>query len=224
MQSCLTFGGATSYARDMSSIEQLFVTKIYRTLLRGKGVRKLNEDLARAIEVLAADDEAGLAWSRANAYRGYTSYASLSDLTWRLPEFDDLRQRIDPHVAAFADDLDLELGDGALELDSIWANVLEPGGTHAAHIHPHSVISGTYYVDVPDGAGAIRFEDPRLAMMMAAPTRKARARAENRTFVSVAPKAGTLLLWESWLRHEVRPGSADEPRISISFNYSWGAA
>ena len=51
------------------------------------------------------------------------------------------------------------------------------------------VISGTYYVTVPEGAGAIRFEDPRLAMLMAAPPKKKNARPENRTFVSVAAKA-----------------------------------
>jgi uncharacterized protein (TIGR02466 family) len=33
--------------------------------------------------------------------------------------------------------------------------------------------------------------------------------------------AGSLLLFESWLRHEVVPNQAGE-RISISFNYGWG--
>ncbi|MGN6149344.1 MAG: TIGR02466 family protein, partial [Rhizomicrobium sp.] len=93
-------------------------------------------------------------------------------------------------------------------------------GLHTAHIHPHSVVSGTYYVEVPKGAADIRFEDPRLAMMMAAPPRKARARRENQTFAQVSPKPGTLLLWESFLRHEVMPNTAPGKRISISFNYA----
>ena len=121
----------------------------------------------------------------------------------------------------FARELDLELDRRKLALDSIWINILEPGGVHAAHIHPHSVVSGTYYVAVPRGAGAIRFEDPRLGLMMAAPPRKPGARRDNRTFVDVEPAPGTLLLWESWLRHEVPLNRARRERISISFNYGW---
>jgi uncharacterized protein (TIGR02466 family) len=99
---------------------------------------------------------------------------------------------------------------------------MEQGGVHAAHIHPHAVISGTYYVILPKGAAAIRFEDPRLAMMMAAPPKKRAAARENRTFVTIAPKPGTVLLWESFLRHDVPPNGARGKRISISFNYALG--
>ena len=53
-------------------------------------------------------------------------------------------------------------------LNSLWVNVMAPGGVHGAHIHPHSALSGTYYVALPKGRNAIRFEDPRLPLMMAA--------------------------------------------------------
>ncbi|KAB2850023.1 MAG: hypothetical protein F9K44_06200 [Hyphomicrobiaceae bacterium] len=42
----------------------------------------------------------------------------------------------------------------------------------------------------------------------------------SRTFVRLQPKPGTLLLWESWLRHEVKPSSAAGDRISVSFNFA----
>lgn len=203
----------------MSKIDTLFVTKIYRAVLRGRGARTLNEELANAATSIAADDTAGQAWSKQKGYAGYTSYASLNDLDWRAPEFADLGRHLDEHMLAFTSELDFDLGGQILKRDSLWINILEPGGAHAAHIHPHSVISGTYYVAVPDGAGAIRFEDPRHAMMMAAPPRRQRAGLENRSFVEIAPKPGMVLMWESWLRHDVPRNGADEPRISISFNY-----
>jgi uncharacterized protein (TIGR02466 family) len=59
-------------------------------------------------------------------------------------------------------------------------------------------------------------------MMMAAPARVKDARADMRSFVYVAPKVGDVLLWESWLRHEVPMNMADDDRISVSFNYRWG--
>ena len=147
-------------------------------------------------------------------------YASLNDLPWRAPPFTALQQRLDSHVAVFAKALQLDLGGRRLRLDSMWANVLAPGGLHSGHIHPHAVISGTYYVSVPAESGALKLEDPRLPLMMAAPPRKKTASLSHRTFVYAQPKAGQILLWESWLRHEVTAGAARTERISVSFNYA----
>ena len=206
----------------MAKIENIFVTRIYSARLSGQAARRLNEELAAAALQIASDDVAGQRWSEENRYPGYTSYASLNDLTWRSPEFGDLARHLDEHVADFVKELDFDLGGRPLQLDSLWINVLEPGGAHPAHIHPHSVISGTYYVEVPDGAGAIRFEDPRLGLMMASPPRRKRADRVNRPFITMAPRPGMLLLWESWLRHDVPINESESERISISFNYGWG--
>jgi len=203
------------------SIKSLFVSKVYREDLPAASCRRLLAELERAARMLAVEDGAGIAWAQEHDYPGYTSYASLNDLTDRDPAFADLKDLLDRHVLAFARALDLDLSGRGLELDSLWVNVLPRGGYHTAHIHPHSVISGTMYVVVPKGASALRFEDPRLPMMMAAPPRKAKAREENRTFVSIEPKAGTILLWESYLRHEVPVNHGTSERITVSFNYRW---
>jgi uncharacterized protein (TIGR02466 family) len=205
----------------MSQINSLFVTRLYRAALTelGKGVDAA--ELETSCLSIAEDDEAGQDWCEENDYLGYTSYASLDDLAWRFPIFKDLAKIIDKHVAAFVKDLEFDLGDKEIKLDSMWINILPTGGVHTSHLHPHSVISGTTYVTIPAGASAIKFEDPRSAMMMAAPMRQSEARPELRNFVYVQPEAGEVLLWESWLRHEVPLNMADEERISVSFNYSW---
>ena len=172
----------------------------------------LLEDLAHSIRSLARDDAAGIGWSRDKGYAGYTSYASLNDLPKRDPAFADLAKVLVRHAAKFADECGFGL-DRKPRLDSLWVNLLKTGGHHSGHIHPHSIISGTFYVEVPHGSGSIRFEDPRLPMMMAAPPR------EN-AFVTIEPRPGLLLLWESWLRHEVLPGKGRGERLSISFNFS----
>jgi uncharacterized protein (TIGR02466 family) len=202
---------------DSRNIETLFVTALYRAQIAARG---LNAVLAKTCLAIAAEDRAGQRWAKAHGYRGYTSYASLDDLPQRASVFDELVQHLDKHVRNFGKALDFELDGRALALDSLWINVMDRGGIHAAHIHPHSAISGTYYVEVPKGAADIRFEDPRLAMMMAAPPRKAKGRRPNQTFARVSPKPGTLLLWESFLRHEVLANGAPGKRISISFNYA----
>jgi len=199
----------------------LFATRVYEASLAAeRGFEALNAELHEAVLMLAEEDRAGRAWCREHGYGGYTSYASLNDLTSRASVFDELRRKLDRHAAAFAGELAFDLGRARLKLDSLWVNLLKPGHGHSGHIHPHSVLSGTVYVSTPPGAGALRLEDPRLAMMMAAPTRRPDAPEELRPFVTLAPAPGTIYLWESWLRHEVLPSTARTPRISISFNYA----
>jgi uncharacterized protein (TIGR02466 family) len=198
-------------------IETLFVTKLYRASVEGVDCAAL----LKSCRAIAAEDEAGKAWSKEKGYRGYTSYASLNDLPKRDPHFAELKTALDKHAGAFAKALHLELGRRKLRLDSLWINVLEPGGAHSGHVHPHSVLSGTFYVDVPAGASALKLEDPRHALMMAAPPRSEDAPLAERTFVYVAPKAGDVLMWESFVRHEVPANGAKKPRVSVSFNYAW---
>jgi uncharacterized protein (TIGR02466 family) len=194
----------------------LFVTLLHEREITDT---RLMSDLARSIRTLARDDEAGRRWSKQHRYAGYTSYASLNDLPKRDPAFAELAKRLTAEARKFGRDCGFELGH-KLKLDSFWVNLLKGGGHHSAHIHPHSVISGTFYVEVPQGSGAIRFEDPRLPLMMAAPQRRKDAGDELSPFVTVEPHSGLLLMWESWLRHEVLPGRGRRERLSISFNFA----
>ncbi|MEO6256341.1 MAG: TIGR02466 family protein [Sphingomicrobium sp.] len=194
----------------------LFVTPLYEAEL---GEPALLAELAHSIRTLAADDRAGARWSREHGYRGYTSYASLNDLTTRDPAFADLARLLTRHATAFAKDCAFDLARKP-RLDSLWVNMLKSGGQHEGHIHPHSILSGTVYVEASIGSGAIRFEDPRLGLMMAAPPRRANAAAELQSFVTVEPRPGVLLLWESWLRHAVLAGAGRGERLSISFNFA----
>jgi uncharacterized protein (TIGR02466 family) len=190
-------------------MRNLFVTKLYEAEI---GDEALLGELAHSLRSLAADDQAGRRWSRDHRYAGYTSYASLNDLPRRDPTLATLGKLLTRHAIQFASECAFELSHKP-RLDSLWVNLLKAGGQHSGHIHPHSIISGTFYVEVPPNSGAIRFEDPRLPLMMAAPQRP-------NTFVTVQPRAGLLLMWESWLRHEVLAGTGKGERLSIGFNFA----
>ncbi len=198
----------------------LFVTPVRRA--RIDGAAALNAEIEAAALSFAEDDTLGRAWCADHGYPGYTSYGSIPDLVSRAPCFAALKKSLDREAAAFAEALAMDLGVARLKLDNIWLNVMPKGGFHSGHIHPHSVISGTYYARTPRGSAAIRFEDPRLAMMMAAPLRRDDAPECLKAFVIMAPEEGTALFWESWLRHEVVRNDSRKPRISVSFNYRWG--
>ena len=205
----------------MTKLSSLFATRLYHGSVSEAAPAFSQSDLLAACWSIAQDDEAGQDWCEEQGYPGYTSYASLTDLPWRFPIFADLVAALDQHVMRFSEDLEWDLGGGSLALEDIWINILPQGGIHTSHIHPHSVISGTTYVAMPDGASALKLEDPRSGRMMAAPPRRKAAREEMQPFIYVQPQVGDVLLWESWLRHEVPMNMAEDERISVSFNYRW---
>ncbi len=203
------------------AIRALFPTLIFQESLVSARARDFNQSLADECRSLAASDAAGRRWSAKNYLGGYTSYGSLDRLHLVSSLFDRLRRRIDPCVKAFARSLHYDLSGRMLSMTDCWANVMPAGVVHSMHLHPTSFVSGTYYVAVPKGAGALKFEDPRLPHHMAAPPRRFDAPERFRSFVSVPARERDLLLFESWLRHEVPPARFSGERISISFNYAW---
>ena len=204
----------------MSKTKLLFSTPLYQAKLSEVGKIDMLE-LEKSCWSIAQDDEAGQKWSEENNYPGYTSYASLNDLTWRSPIFEELKNLLDLHINRFSSELDFDLEGRDLKLEDIWINILAEDGNHSAHIHPNSVISGTIYISMPPKTSAIKFEDPRHPMMMAAPARLSSAKEYLKPFIYINPLVGEILLWESWLRHEVPTNTSSLERISISFNYSW---
>jgi uncharacterized protein (TIGR02466 family) len=199
----------------------LFPTLVYQQRLRRRGWQALNARLLRECRQLRADDAAGRRWSARNYPGGYSSYNSAHRMHRLSPTFASLARELDRHVAQFARRLQLDLAARALTMTDCWVNVMGPGAVHGLHLHPLSTISGSYYVAVPQGSPGLKFEDPRLERFMASPPRLRGARRANRQWVMLSARPGQVVLFESWLRHEVTPNTQAAERVSISFNYSW---
>lgn len=202
-------------------IKAWFPTFIYSEALSASGLEKYNADLAKECRSLRDFDRAGRAWSKTNYPGGYTSYASMNELHRFSSTFTGLERRIFRHVRAFARALDMNLRGREIRMTDCWVNIMPPSAAHSLHLHPLSFISGTYYVATPKGCPGLKFEDPRLDRFMAAPPRLPAARKANKAHVTYPAEAGNLILFESWLRHEVATNRVDAERISISFNYNW---
>lgn len=202
-------------------LQALFPTLVCVQRLGAVRRRQLNARLLAECRQLRADDAAGRRWSARNYPAGYTSYASASRMHRRSPTFAALAREIDACVARFAHVLGFDLGRRTLTMTDCWVNIMGRGAVHGLHLHPLSTISGTYYVAVPAGSAGLKLEDPRLPLYMAAPPRVARARRSHDTWVVLPAQSGQVVLFESWLRHEVPAHTARTERVSISFNYSW---
>lgn len=203
------------------AIQSWFPTFLYQNKLQEKGLAKFNRELLEQSRLIRETDDDGRDWSLTHYPNGYTSYGSITDLHRRFPHFEELSRKIDRHVKKFSRHLEMDLQGGKLEMVTCWVNIMPENAVHTMHIHPLSVISGTYYVAAPKGSGHIKFEDPRATKFMAAPPKLPDCQARNRQYVSLTPEPGSVVLFESWLRHEVPPKRGDRERVSISFNYDW---
>jgi len=199
----------------------LFPTYIYTAQLQQGDARAFNKQLLRECEQLQLDDESGRKWSKRNYPGGYTSYHSAHRMHQVSPTFAALEKRLKRHINAFVNELQLDMTGRELAMTDCWVNVMPRQVAHSMHLHPLSTISGTYYVRTPKGCAGLKFEDPRLEKFMAAPPRRADARPENQLWHVVPAAAGKLVLFESWLRHEVPANPVPGERVSISFNYNW---
>ena len=181
----------------------------------------LNRQLLKESRQLRLDDAAGRRWSAKNYPGGYTSYGSAHRLQRVSPTFATLQRRLDRHVKAFSTAAQWDLTGRRLEMTDCWVNIMGRQAMHGLHLHPWSSLSGTYYVQVPRGSPGIKFEDPRLDRFMAAPPRRRDARLDERPWVTLPAIAGHIVLFESWLRHEVVHNPVAAERLSVSFNYNW---
>jgi len=202
-------------------VQSLFPTLVYSGRLHSVDWRAFNHRLLLECRQLEHDDEAGRRWSAKNYPGGYTSYNSASRMHEYSPTFALLQRKLNRHVAAFARSLEFELKGRELAMTDCWVNIMPHHVVHGLHLHPLSTISGTYYVQTPKGSPGLKLEDPRLDRFMAAPPRRADSKPENRPWIVLPAEAGNVVLFESWLRHEVPPNQSKKQRISISFNYNW---
>ena len=106
-------------------------------------------------------------------------------------------------------------------LYNAWININSKGNSNFPHAHPGSIVSGVYYVKLPQNSGKLQFENPSGKLfasywnVMRGPNEWNKA---NSQIWSLESSENTLLIFPSWLDHYVETNESDEDRISISFN------
>jgi uncharacterized protein (TIGR02466 family) len=133
------------------------------------------------------------------------------------PGFTALRQAIRAACAAALGEMGR--GDSAFQLQS-WVNLHDRGGFNFSHMHEGTLLSGSFYVNVPPGSGQFVFRDPRPGVIHGSVKG---AVINGHADIHLTPSAGLLVLFPSWMEHYVEPHDSDEPRITIAFNALDGA-
>ena len=106
-----------------------------------------------------------------------------------------------------------------------WFHVTRRGGRFIAHNHPMASWSGVYCVspgrhdtDAPD-SGVLHFQNPhQQAAMFRDPANLKMIDAYTMTGRNIHLKAGELVLFPSWMFHEVFPFQGEGERVTVAFN------
>jgi uncharacterized protein (TIGR02466 family) len=203
------------------TVKPWFPTLIYSAPLQGRGSEAFAGSLLEECRMVREQDSEGQLWCQDNYPSGYTSYGTMRNLHRTVSTFMNLERKIWRHVQRFAGRLDMDLREASVVMTDCWVNIMSQHAVHPLHVHPGAVVSGTFYVSTPEGCSGIRFEDPRLDKSRYGPPRRAECRPGNRQHVSYDAQAGRVILFESWLGHEVASNPTPGERVSVSFNYTW---
>ena len=111
-----------------------------------------------------------------------------------------------------------QIGVPELRLHNFWCNVNTFGDYNVLHNHRGAVLSGVFYVDVPDeNMGKINFERSDDAAYYLPKLENYNNFTGERA--SYNPETGKVLIFPSWVKHSVDGSRSKQQRISISFNY-----
>jgi len=107
-----------------------------------------------------------------------------------------------------------------LKIYNFWFNINKSGDYNISHFHANSLLSGVLYLKCPEGSGNIFFENPIFPLLESytETLEKLEKNPFNSYHFSYTPKKSSLLIFPSWIRHHVDPGTFGGERISISFN------
>ncbi len=134
--------------------------------------------------------------------------------------YNELLSTITSYANEMANDIGLKDG---LRMVNSWININGYKDYNLVHKHPHSTLSGVYYVSVPENSGKIVFQNPAYEDMIydwtSEKVKDFTAHTSAKWFYEAL--VGRLYIFPSWLNHYVESNlNKKEKRISISFNLS----
>jgi uncharacterized protein (TIGR02466 family) len=108
-----------------------------------------------------------------------------------------------------------------LFISQMFANEMFRGESHPVHRHPRAIVSGVFYLQVPEGSSPIVFHDPRPHIEIIGPDKNTEYKnTYNIPELVCKPKVGDIILFNSWLPHSIPPSTfqVKEGRIAVAFN------
>ena len=104
-------------------------------------------------------------------------------------------------------------------MNSFWININRFKDYNQYHTHPGSLFSGVYYIKSLSNSGNIEFKHPASKSIESYWNEKiSNINPSNSCVWEIEPVENRLLIFPSWLEHQVLPNVTQKDRISLSFN------
>jgi|TARA_R100000030_G_scaffold59099_2_gene44375 uncharacterized protein (TIGR02466 family) len=190
------------------NLHSFFITPIFSFPL--EGYLNLKDEILQ----FKKEDQIGLKGKSTNG--GWHSKDTLHE--------HDKFQEFKSEIFNFADEAFMHLGvqkEYFPEITGMWGIVNPPGSSNKLHNHPYNFMSGVYYLQVPEDSGRIVFHDPKPQAEVLSPPRVENHSIHVAHRVNFKPQNGTLLLFPSYVNHEVEENNSQEDRIIVSFNINF---
>jgi uncharacterized protein (TIGR02466 family) len=187
------------------------IKDIFKVPIYVKNLSLNNDSIKDYCYLLKKEDTIGRVISN---FGGWQS----KDLQGTHLPLNDLFKEIINHSSLFMKEIQLKKYDN-IKIDNIWVNINGHKDSNNTHLHPNSLISGVYYVNAFENAGALKFSrDDIIAYDWNERTIDTLNEYNSISYFS-KPVVRNLVLFPSWLSHSVFPNeSQTQERISISFN------
>lgn len=134
-----------------------------------------------------------------------------------FPVPDSLQSLIDD-MTVFVNDVCYRYTGTQLKFGNMWININGHHDYNLLHDHQKSILSGVYYVDVPDEnmGNLVLHRGDNAEFFLKDVNEPTMANALNCT---KPPKTSTFYLFPSWIKHHVERNESQKERISIAFNF-----
>ena len=187
----------------------MIVEQFFPTLIYGKDVNLDNNLFAREVIEWSKRDP-GETRTNMNGWHSTTNMHQIPVFKPLVDELFKMQQEI----------YEQEWLEREPMIGNMWANINPPGASNRPHIHPNSHFSGVYYIKAPKNSGSLVCSEPRSGAHMVMPTRK-EGRPPKHLWreVHLEPITGRVIMFPSWLWHNVETNKSDDIRISVSFNF-----
>ena len=193
-------------------IHKLFPSPVFQ--FKVDNFENLNKQLCDYIYGLKKDDEKGIQKSNVNGWHSKNFKIEKDNVPYNFVK------AIHEHVKeVIVDGYGWKYIPEKVGISEIWAIINKKGTFNQSHNHPGSYLSAAYYVKAPENCGNIHFYEPNEVKKFQTPPVEKRTELSSTGF-SIKPEEGNLLIFPSYLYHDVGKSLSDEDRVVVSFNVS----
>ena len=180
---------------------------------------KCDIDISHAVEFLENDHEL-IPNEHANNYGNKTVDDYILDNSVCSP----LKNFILEHMTIFADKImcwDIE----GMQVTQSWLSIKQPNEQHGIHYHPNSVLSAVFFFQESEiNTPYLKFHRPEIINQLmnqfgpATDADKMQYSEFPWNYWSVPPEKNTLVIFPSWLHHDVGLNTSNKTRKSLAIN------